>query len=49
MPHNIDAEQAVLGSIFLSDKKEKSGIDKIYSLNKEEKHYIQIKSPDYIY
>ena len=29
--------------IFLSDKKEKCGLDKIYALNKEEKIYTQIR------
>lgn len=35
--------------IFLSDKKEKCGVEKIYGLNKEEKLYVQIKSDESIY
>lgn len=35
--------------IFLSDKKEKCGIERIYALNKEEKLYVQIKENESIY
>ena len=35
--------------IFLSDKKEKCGIERVYGLNKEEKLYVQMKSEESIY
>ena len=34
--------------IFLSDKKEKCGIEKVYALNKEERHYYQLKLEEQI-
>lgn len=35
--------------IFLSDKKEKCGVEKIYGLNKTEKYYSQLKTEENVY